>query len=318
MLGRAATMLVVAAVAAVVAFAAVDALRGEPEDPAVGALRELGAEGVLVYTDGDCRPQALSLPELSPVEIPTGPGRACEVSVSPGGDVFAGGAARWDPSRSVYAICRGARTEVVDPARGRPHRVETGCAPAWRPDGTLTLGRNGSVVDADTGRELLGPREIRRAARRHPTIPDPPDALGPVVVRDAVWLGRDRVAVLLRSSLRGRLSRIGPTQVLALFEGRREVGTFSSFRPMQRLDASPDGRYVAAQPDTVVRADGTVLALPERLTVVRRLAWSPDASVLAVATRASVVFLEVAELERDPTSLSVVRVPLWVEDLAWR
>ncbi len=313
MLRRAATVLAVAAVLAVAVAAVVDAVRPEPEDAVVAGLRQLGVDGVLVYTGPDCTVHAVSLPELRPGEPPEGLGRACEASVSPDGGRVAGGAARWDRSGSVYAICRGTRVEVVDPSVGRPGRVETGCAPAWRSDGALTLARGGAIVEADGGRELLGPAELRAAARRHPTIPDPPDALGPVVVRDAAWLGPDRVAVLLRSSLRGRLARIGPTQVLAFFEGRRRLGAFVSFRPMQRVDASPDGRYVAVQPDSVVAADGGLLELPPGLTNVRRLAWSPDGRLLAVATRASVVFLD---LETTPPA--VVRIPLRVEDLAWR
>lgn len=88
---RISTWLLVGAVVALGFAAAVDGLRGEPtaeqvEPPArslpeaglgsrkaeaVRRLREAGVDGVLTYSDGECRLHALSLPELEPMRAPS-------------------------------------------------------------------------------------------------------------------------------------------------------------------------------------------------------------------------------------------------------
>ena len=100
-MGRTATWLLVAAVAARGVAAAVDALRGEGEHvvaaptngavpdraaesgTAVRQLREAGVIGVLTYSDEDCRLHAVSLPELEPVEAPAF--EMCRPMISNGG-----------------------------------------------------------------------------------------------------------------------------------------------------------------------------------------------------------------------------------------
>lgn len=86
---RIATWLLIGAVAALGLAAAVDALRGDDEvvvaerststisglaeepELAVRQLREAGVQGVLTYSDDDCRLHAVSLPDLEPVRAPS-------------------------------------------------------------------------------------------------------------------------------------------------------------------------------------------------------------------------------------------------------
>ena len=89
-MGRWGTWLLVVALAGLGLAATVDALVGEEESPpraaratttapllarrpelAVSQLREAAVEGVLTYSDEDCRLHAVSLPELEPVRAPS-------------------------------------------------------------------------------------------------------------------------------------------------------------------------------------------------------------------------------------------------------
>lgn len=108
---RTATWLLLGAVAALGVAAVVDALRGDGErvvaepstttipgladqpELAVRQLREAGVEGVLTYSDEDCRLHAVSLPDLEPVRAPSF--EMCRPLTDSGGLGVADGSVVW-------------------------------------------------------------------------------------------------------------------------------------------------------------------------------------------------------------------------------
>ncbi|MEX1358157.1 MAG: hypothetical protein WD981_05990, partial [Gaiellaceae bacterium] len=96
------------AVAVVAIVDAVRPLRPEPAAPldaeAAAQLADLGVAGTLVYADADCGLHAMSLPGLTPAQVPGGIDVGCEISVSPDGRHVAGAGARWSPDGAQYAI----------------------------------------------------------------------------------------------------------------------------------------------------------------------------------------------------------------------
>jgi hypothetical protein len=331
----------VGAVALLAVAAALDAVRQDDGRPRSGGfpnraelsgrLRALGIAGRLFYTDPGCRMRVLALPDLVSGRPPPGAGVGCSFSLSPGGSRVASFAGRWDRRGRLIARCRGSVVDFVEDEGSRPHGSFDGCAPAWRPGGslryvgeeavqevpgTLTLARDGEILQV-TGcgvhdlppceLVLLTRRDLLRAARRHPNAADAASELS-VAVQDMVWLSRSRVVVLLAIAI-----TFGPReQLVAIFEGRRLVATRALFdRELTELEAT--GPLGVGQPDEVFRADGTTVQLP-RLTGVRATAIAPDGRWLAIASRASVHLVRVA----SGPGVRVVDLPLRARDVAWR
>jgi hypothetical protein len=297
----------VAAVVAVGVAALVDALRpgsDPPLDPAAAAeLSGLGIAGVLVYTDAACDLRALSLPELVPAPLPEGPDHGCDISVAPDGRHVAGGGARWRPDSSEYAICRGTRVDVVPAAGGSAKGTFEGCAPAWRPDGMLTLVRDGAIREAGVG-EILVPRsEVARSALAHPNAPAEA-RLERVVVRDLAWLSGDQAVVLIETRYVFGLTEAETT--LAGFRGGRLVWQRPYFSRFERLAISRGGNILLEPADPP-----QIAFFAPRLDPAGPIAWSPNGSWLAVATRASVFVVDTSAARR-------VRIPVTARDLAWR
>ena len=230
------------------------------------------------------------------------------------------------PDGSTVARCLGDRVELF--ASSGFVRALPGCAPAWRPDGFLTVALRGSVVrfrvcpdGRDTcTRTLIPRRELERAARRHPTSP----ARAPlrVLADGVVWLSNRRAAVLMSIRLVGRFAGMGPMAGIAFFEDGRLVDTQPFFRVTAgRLDVSPRGGYITQTPDVILRADGTQVNLPQHLRDARDFAWSPDEGFLAIATRYAVVVIGVGSLEGyDATGggLRSVTIPQSAAFVDWR
>jgi hypothetical protein len=319
---RLATPLLMAAVAAVGIAALVDAVRGReapnPRAEAVSELREAGLRGRLVYANARCRLRALSLPDLQAARPPRGPSFACTFSVSPDGRRVVQGDAAWDPSSFEYARCGRFGVDVRRPGLGFGLNF-SGCAPAFRPGGFLTIARDEGFVEVRATcpappceRVLLGRDDLLAAAAQHPNVPVSL-ALVVIDIADVEWLSHTRVALLVELRFLGRLEALGPQQLIALYQGKRLV--FAQpllFGPeIERLEAAPRGRYFAAEPNLLLRWDGSQAHLP-RLADPHSLAWSPDGRWLAIATRASVYLFEIEGRGR------LVRVPLVARDLAWR
>ena len=173
-----------------------------------------------------------------------------------------------------------------------PRRIFPGCAPAWRPGSppTLTLVDDAQVVAVGAscglrvpcGTVLIDRDAVQAAARQHPNVPDGPAGIEAVEVEDVAWLARDRAVLLLRV----RIPRLGPQDLVAVFENGRVRGSYYFLDDdRDRLEVSRGSRYIAAGTAFAVRADGPRLAIPDAFGEVRALAWSPDERWLAVAAR---------------------------------
>lgn len=303
-----------AAAAAVVAVAVVDAVRREDEpeppppttelesrDELAAALAELGARGELLLYGSGCSVERLVLPSLvlHPMHVcwPLG---------------------TRSPSGEVVAVCQDRATEVYS-REGVFQNSHLGCTPAWQPGRTLTLSRDGAIVTPD-GTVLIPTSELQRAARLHPAIPD---RTGRVlaIVDGVAWISDTKAAVAISPRLRS--ADFGPIGLIAFFEnGRLLPTTQPQFRvPGGPLAPSPRGTYVTQTADLIMRADGSLLGLPDELRDARALAWSPDERFLALAFDFAVVIVPVASLEqydRDSGGLRTVTIPQPALELDWR
>jgi len=316
----------VIAVSAVVAAATVDAVRGRQGDERPGATTELaehedletrlaalGARGELVVYGDGCSTRVFELSSLD--------------RTRDGGPCVPRGAV--SPDGRLVARCLGDETEVFHAVDGGLERIVPGCTPAWQPDGTLTVAMERAVVRFRpcSGPDscpvtLISRRELHRAARRHPTVPDIPVRLR-VLVDGIAWVSQTRAAVLLSIRISGRLAGLGALSEIVFFEnGRLAPAARTYIRGTGgRLGASPRGTYVTQTPDVILRTDGSQVSLPQHLRDVRAFGWSADERFLALATRFAVSILDVSSLERYDqvgSGLRSVTLPLRATGLAWR
>ncbi len=278
---------------------------------AAALLGALGARGELVLYDAGCGEHRLMLPSLAQRKADD-----CRRGVE-------------SPDGASIASCVDARVDVQRTAAGEVRRLP-GCAPAWRPDGTLTMAFEDEVVTyrpcAGRGQcpqTLIDRAQLERAARRHPTVPDRPARLR-AIVDGIAWLSDTRAAVTISIRLGGRFEGLGPLGATAFFDR----GAFEPLTPYFRLTGgrlavSPGSSYVTQTPDVILRSDGSELSLPQHLRGVRDFAWSPDERLLALATPFAVTIVDVGSLERyDRTGggLRSVTLPLSqsAARLAWR
>ena len=290
------------AAAVVAAAAVVDGVRRHDEPVAAAAattaeddtgrsdaaalLGGLGARGELVLYNAGCGEHRLLLPSLAQRTIDD-----CRRGVE-------------SPDGASIASCVDAGVDVQRTAGGEVQRLP-GCAPAWRPDGTLTMAFGDEVVthrpcagQAQCPETLIGRAQLERAARRHPTVPDRPARLR-AIVDGIAWLSDTRAAVTISIRLGGRFEGLGPLGATAFFDGGQLEPVTPYFRLTGgRLTASPRGSYVTQTPDVILRPDGSQLSLPQHLSGVRDFAWSPDERLLALATPFAVTIVDVVSLER--------------------
>lgn len=200
------------AVAAVVGTAAADALRrdggetkpattaSEPDAALPAALQRLGARGELVLHDGVCGVRLLVMPSLE------------RTGEDESGCVPSGAES---PDGSTVARCLGEGVELF--SGGGFVRALPGCAPAFRPDGVLTVALDGAIVRfrlcanrrGSCTRTLIPPAELERAAMLHPTVPDRIAQIR-ALVDGVAWLSRRRAAVAISIRLGGRFEPLGP------------------------------------------------------------------------------------------------------------
>jgi hypothetical protein len=323
---RVGTVLVVIVVAAIGLAAGLDALRGESgsepaaesdtESPAVstapepaGSAQEAELAGTLYYTDESCELQAIELPEARPVEAPGWD--ECLFVLSPDGDRVAGAGSGWDPHSDPL---RGRLVESEDGLiqvstnagpEGEPFR---GQASAWRPgDGALTYFADGAVREWPSGRVVISGRQLFAAARSHVNAP-PASRIGRLVVRRAAWLDQERVVVTIHAA-----APFGGLDLAGVFRRGRLVAEVATLAPITGLWTSPEGQFwaIAANGLQLYRGSGNALPLPPLVDPVA-VAWSPDETQMAVATRASVFVFPPGEAE------SVRRLPIAANDLDWR
>lgn len=347
---RLASALVVCVLLVVAVVAVVDAARsggaddrpGDPPTTPGGAdvlespasrLEAEAIEGFLYYSDveDECRVHAVQLPQLA--EYPPPKLRACRFDLPPEpgtGTIDSG--VTWRAGDDLAATCAGGRIKVATRS-GEPWGEIDGCAPAWKPDGTLSAIRAGEVwgtpcpgPEAYTRRacwrKLLSTAELTRAAHAVRFVPTGRRYLRSVTAIRVAWFSDTRTAALIRVRLRGRLRALGPISVLAIYEGTRLVsaaqyaGAFDLRISRERtfLGVIETGGQVA-----VVDERGRQLLGPGDLPSprVHAVAFSPDEQWAAVASRWSVYLLSLADLaaNRQPR---IVRLPLAAGDLAWR
>ena len=177
-----------------------------------------------------------------------------------------------------------------------------GCAPAWRPDGSMTYIRRGAIVQFPrTGRAqvLRSKSQLASALERLPALRG---TSGWRASRVA-WLSPARFALLASS---------GSRTVLAVFSGRRIVALKPNVPSrVIELRGSPRGNYVVLGTASGVRVyDARRRNLPRvrRFGMLVSVAWSIDEHWLAVAQQQDVLLV-------GPHG-SVV-LPLRALDLAW-
>jgi hypothetical protein len=261
-------------------------------------LRTDSASGVLYFVDAACRLHALRLPSLTTTPAPRDGG--CRALVSPAS--APPGWSLWPRNTPLAARCDEHRRVIVSAATGPSLPMIGGCAPAWRPDGSMTYIRRGAIVQFPrTGRaKVLQTRsQFTRALEALPAL----GGVGGWRAIRVAWLSPARFAVLASS---------GSRTVLAVFSGRRIVALKTRV-PSQvtELRGSPRGNYVVLGTASGVRVyDARRRDLPRvrRFGLLVSVAWSSDESWRAVAQEQEVLLVG--------PHVSVV-LPLRALDLAW-
>ena len=274
-----------------------DALLSD-RDAIAGRLQTDKASGVLYFVDSACRLHALRLPSLAATPAPRDGG--CRALVSPASPPP--GWSLWPRNTPLAARCDEQRRVIVSGAAGPSLPMIGGCAPAWRPDGSMTYIRRGAIVQFPrTGRaqvlrsrsQLAGALEGLPALRR---------VSGLQAIRVA-WLSPARFAVLASN---------GSRTVVAVFSGRRIVALRVRVPSrVTELRGSPRGSYLVLGTAGGVRVyDARRRDLPRvrRFGRLVSVAWSSDESWRAVAQEQKVLLVG--------PHVSVV-LPLRALDLAW-
>jgi hypothetical protein len=311
------SILIVAALVAIGIAASVDALRGGREEAVprglgppesvteetttvqtptpAEVLSASGVSGTLYFTlqaDEGCVLHILRLPGLDDagaVLLDT-----CEFDVSPQGDVVTGSPC---PGRVV-------EVRLVD---GAAQRLR-GCAPAWRPDGELTLVRNGNVVTADG--ELLV-RDLARVGR--PWF----SPRKPVTVRAMAWVAHSRLAAVLTGT-----TRFGG-DLLVFAEGDRAFSgadlpistTLYVDRPRQEVWAAHPGDEFSAPGVSAYTRNGVFVRTAAFRANVNAFATAGD-RWFALARPDNICIYE----RREPPpreEFPLTCLPFEVVDLAW-
>ena len=306
------TWLVLAAVLAVAAAAAADALRGglrnnsvTPAAPA--AERRIvppgvpaGAMGTVFYSDpeDDCRLHSLRLAGFTEAKPPNY--GECRFSLSPDGTRAAPEGSVWSPLGGVVAVPRedgfalesDGQTIVV---RGR--------APAFKPDGTLTQVRDDKLIEwsiacRHSERLFTLPGDNATARCVHTVYPHPVKAL--------VWFTDSRFAAVLP---KGELVIAEDGDVVV----RAELPPFRT----ASLELSPKRTFatlwLGGELAGTFGAEGGPAPIAP-VGVVDAIAWSPSERWILAATREGTVFL----LRPDAGDARVRRLGISARDLAWR
>jgi hypothetical protein len=262
-------------------------------------LRIGAVGGVLYFVDRGCRLHALRLPSLAAVPAPRDGG--CSALVSPAS--APPGWSLWPRNTPLAARCDEHRRVIVSASAGTSLPMIGGCAPAWRPDGSMTYIRRGAIVQFPrTGRAQV----LRTASQLAAALEHAPALRGVSGWRASrvAWLSPARFAVVASN---------GSRTVLAVFSGRHIV----ALKPrvpsrVIELRGSPRGNYVVLGTASGVRVyDARRRDLPRvrRFGLLVSVAWSSDERWQAVAREQKVLL-------SGPHG-GVVLLPLKALDLAW-
>jgi hypothetical protein len=259
-------------------------------------LSDVGAYGVLYVSDEDCRVRGYQLPSLETVAGISG--RACRFPVL---------------SRTATPL------RPALPSTASCHQ-EAECAPAWKPNGTLTFVRDGEVLrlealcgngDPSCERVALSRADLRRALAGF-SLPR---------IREIAWLSNTRVLAVVGIG-RGGAER----DLVALFEGKRLAARSALRQPgLSLLRVSPSRALVAIRAPSfgrmwLLRPQGRSLNVkpfppwsPPAPTDIHAIAWSPDERFTAVASRRAVYVFHTGASARG-----YIGLPLAAADIAWR
>ena len=345
---RSSTLVLVGTLAVIAAFAVADALRSWAEpaakpklSPELGtsdgppALRNRSAHareleaahvtGDLFLADETCRVWRLRFPELSWVTRTPTQLLDCSFSLDPGGAVLPGTEVVSPPGRMLSASCGGGSVVVSSIVVGREvGRLRNACAPAWKPDGTLTYVRGGEIWQSaphciQCSERAIGHEVIQEVARKAGT---PQRHFERPAASAVAWLGARRAVLVVTAEVREQEgSRLG---ILAFLEGDRLLGAPLVNLSFDSLRVSPQGSYVAARarlPRGLViwDRDGRQLAATP-VGGATQIAWSADERWAAVATGGPSVFVfSAADTNRFDTGPRprTFRVPVYAVDLRW-
>jgi len=277
-------------------------------------LAEAGIDGRLLFTSpDDCTMEAVVLPTLEPVEAPEW--ETCAFTVVPGSTVAPEGTVFERPGGVRAAELEGG-VDVFDPTVRRGRRIEPARAPAFHPDGTLTLVRRGAILALGPCRGLAP--TVDRLGRCRSTILTERKltSLAPVsvdpeplrlTVETLAWLDEWRLVALAQA---------GAAHVLLSIDTRGaepDVEVWFEEESLRMLDVSPRRRFVSVVIATGQLAifDDRGIMLGLRGSQIRAAAWSPDERWLAVLGGGGVLFVD----SRD--GATVGPVPLAARDLAW-
>jgi hypothetical protein len=262
------------------------------------------------------------LPGLRWVLESEGQGDECEFTMAPDSRrvVRFGGGIAWSPNGRGYASCGEDGVVLYGRTSQEVARFPGYCAPAWKPDGTLTLARGGKLVAARQREQvILQPHDLAPALTAAST---PLRTLYAPAIQQAIWLSGDRVALIVRA--RAEEQPGSTSDVLAIFEKRRLVGEPVANLRFDELVSSPSGRYLAVHGSafrglSFVDADGRLLAR-NPIASGHHVSWSPDERWTVVATGGSMYVFRTAELEFFNTDSrpSTLRIPVHAADVEWR
>jgi hypothetical protein len=303
-MGRLPSWIIVAAVGAVIVLAAADSLRSTGEratkasvaatEPTSTTESEPGGLHGVIVVGSDCSSiQAIRLPTL--------------ISFQPPRQTDCNGY-RWSRDGTLYARCEG-RTTEVGTSEGRPEFSIAGCEPAWRPDGALTVIRNGSlVVTRSIGRpsELLTRTQLGEALEG--AIPRPQS----YTLTQVAWLDSNHLAAIAHGARPGEQALI----VLSALIGELQYSDPQVAAGLADLRASPFGDYIAyvragfIRRFTMIDLQGSEVRLPP-IGNALNVAWSPDEKYVAISTRATTF------IARTGTERVLFEVPAGGESLAW-
>jgi hypothetical protein len=286
----AATWIVGGAVALLLVIAIADAIRTR-EDASGSPGPPPGLHGVIVAAGERCEATGFRLPGMAPEQPPH--------PLDCGGKV-------WSQDGILVASCEEGVTTVTSGDGSFRLPDVSGCAPAWRSDGSLSVIRDGGIVIART----------HGAPFHFFTRSQLTDALAPVAESPESW-AFTRVSWFALTSFVAVLHNAESNEVaIAVFA----QGGLETFLPqpaggIEDLHASPLGNFAFARLDpkreyVMVSRGGEPMVIP-RLPGARALTWSPDELYVAIATG------DETFIARTGTTRIIWKLPFGGRTLTW-